>query len=50
MDFDSFDRVVNMLNYSTPQDVMSTLVGDGFTPERAHIIICAAKVYLNRSL
>ena len=45
MDWDQIDRVVNMLNFVTPQEVMVSLVeGDGMTPERAHIIICAAEL------
>lgn len=46
MDFHLIDRVVNMLSYITPEEVMTELVADGLTPERAHIIICAAQVLM----
>ena len=50
MDFDMIDRVINMLNYIAPQDVMVTLVEeDDLTPERAHIIICAAQIMIRRA-
>lgn len=47
MDFHLIDRVINMLSYGSPQDAMVALVTDGLTPERAHIIICAARVLIN---
>lgn len=43
-DFHLLNRVRNILGYCSPEQAMSRLVEEGFSPERAHIIICAAEL------
>ena len=47
MDWDKINLAINLCTYHEPDEVMRILVErEGLTPERAHVLMCAALTYL----